>query len=203
LETTVLHWVAAYGYLAIFSLLVLGIVGLPVPDEFLLASCGFLVYQGHLQLAPTVASALAGSICGISCSYIIGRTVGWKFLHSRAGKFLHVKEKHIERVHAWFDKIGHWALMVGYFIPGVRHFTAVVAGTSKVGFRSFALYAYGGAVVWVSTFVFIGFHFGKRWPEILGAVEHHLKLASAGLGAIAAAYLLYRYFSNRRRVIQK
>ena len=199
METTVLQWVATYGYLAIFSLLVLGIVGLPVPDEFLLASCGFLVYQGHLQLVPTFASAVAGSICGISCSYIIGRTIGWKFLHSRAGKFLHIKEKHIQRVHAWFDRIGHWALMVGYFIPGVRHFTAVVAGTSKVDFRSFALYAYGGAVVWVSTFVFIGFHFGKRWPEILGAVEHHLKLASAALAALTVAYLLYRYFSNKRR----
>jgi membrane protein DedA with SNARE-associated domain len=84
----------------------------------------------------------------------------------------------------------------------VRHFTAVVAGTTKVEYRSFALYAYGGAVVWVSTFLFIGFHFGKRWPEILGAVEHHLKLASAALGALALAYFLYRYFSKRRRVVK-
>jgi membrane protein DedA with SNARE-associated domain len=195
--------VATYGYFAIFSLLFLGIVGLPVPDEFLLTSCGFLVYQGHLQLVPTVASALAGSICGITCSYYIGRTVGWKFLHSRAGKFLHIKEAYIQRVHAWFDRIGHWALAVGYFIPGVRHFTAVVAGTTKVEFPSFALFAYGGAVVWVSTFVFIGFHFGKRWPEILAAVEHHLKLASAGIAAVVLAYLLYRYFTNKRRTVTK
>ena len=59
MENTVLQWVATYGYFAIFSLLVLGIVGLPVPDEFLLTGCGFLVYQGHLKLIPTVASALA------------------------------------------------------------------------------------------------------------------------------------------------
>jgi len=119
LENTVLQWVATYGYFAIFSLLVLGIVGLPVPDEFLLASCGFLVFKGDLQLVPTLLSALAGSTCGITLSYTIGRTVGWKFLHSRWGRFLHVKDEHIERVHHWFDKIGHWALMVGYFIPGV------------------------------------------------------------------------------------
>jgi membrane protein DedA with SNARE-associated domain len=202
LETTVLQWVATYGYFAIFSLLVLGIVGLPVPDEFLLASCGFLVYQGHLQLVPTLASALAGSMCGITCSYIIGRTVGWKFLHSRVGKFLHVKEKHIVLVHKWFDKIGHWALVVGYFIPGVRHFTAVVAGTTKVEYRSFALFAYSGAVAWVSTFVFVGYHFGSRWLEILSAIEKNLKLASAVLAALALAYLLYWYFSKRRRAIK-
>ena len=60
LESTVLQWVATYGYVAIFSLLVFGIVGLPVPDEFLLTGCGFLVYQGHLQLVPTVLQRVGG-----------------------------------------------------------------------------------------------------------------------------------------------
>jgi membrane protein DedA with SNARE-associated domain len=71
-----------------------------------------------------------------------------------------------------------------------------------VEYRSFALFAYAGAVIWVSTFVFIGYHFGRRWPEILGAVEHHLKLGSAALAALAVAYLLYRYFSKRRRALK-
>lgn len=198
MENTVLQWVATYGYFAIFSLLVLGIVGLPVPDEFLLASCGFLVYQGHLRLVPTLGSALAGSASGITCSYLIGRTIGWKFLHSRAGRLLHIKDEQIARVHDWFDRIGHWALMVGYFIPGVRHFTAIVAGTSKLEYRSFALFAYSGAATWVATFVFIGYHFGRRWQQILGAVEHHLKLASFVLGVVIVAYLIVRYFWRKR-----
>ena len=104
LENAVLQWVATYGYFAIFSLLVLGIVGLPVPDEFLLTGCGFLVYQGHLRLIPTFASALAGSMSGITCSYLIGRTVGWKFLHSRVGRWLHIRDRDIRRVHDWSDR---------------------------------------------------------------------------------------------------
>jgi membrane protein DedA with SNARE-associated domain len=199
LEETVLQWVATYGYFAIFSLLVLGIVGLPVPDEFLLASCGFLVFQGHLQLIPTVASAFAGSASGITCSYVIGRTVGWKFLHSRLGRLLRIKDEHIARVHQWFERIGHWALMVGYFIPGVRHFTAIVAGTSKLEYRSFAMYAYSGAAVWVSIFIFIGYHFGKNFHTILDAVERHLKIASIVLGVLVLAYLLYKYLRRPKR----
>lgn len=199
MESVVLEWVATYGYVAIFTLLVLGIVGLPVPDEFLLTSCGFLVYQGTLQLVPTVASALAGSITGITCSYILGRTVGWKFLHSRLGRMLHIKDEHIRRVHDWFDSIGHWALMIGYFVPGVRHFTAVVAGTSKLELGSFAMYAYTGAAIWVGIFVFIGYHFGSRWKAILGVVEHHLTLGSIALGVVAAAYLAYLYLRRKKR----
>jgi membrane protein DedA with SNARE-associated domain len=190
--------VATYGYFAIFSLLVLGIVGLPVPDEFLLASCGFLVYQGHLLLVPAVASAMLGSASGITCSYLIGRTVGWKFLHSRLGRFLHVRDEQIARVHDWFNRLGHWALLIGYFIPGVRHFTAIVAGTSKLEYRGFALYAYSGAVLWVSTFIFIGYHFGEHFKQILALVEHHLKLASIVLAALIAVYLIFRFLTRRK-----
>jgi membrane protein DedA with SNARE-associated domain len=197
LENTVLQWVATYGYFAIFSLLVLGIVGLPVPDEFLLASCGFLVYQGHLQLIPTLASALAGSVSGITCSYIIGRTVGWTFLHSRFGRMLHIRDSQIARVHDWFNRLGHWALMIGYFIPGVRHFTAIVAGTSKLEYRGFALYAYSGAALWVSIFIFIGYHFGEHFKQILALVEDNLKLASIVLAGLILTYLLFRFLDRR------
>ncbi len=199
MENTVLQWVATYGYAAIFLLLVLGVVGLPVPDEFLLTGCGFLIYQGHLRAVPAFASALAGSMSGITCSYLIGRTVGWKFLHSRFGKWLHISDERVRLVHDWFDRIGHWALMIGYFVPGVRHFTAIVAGTSKLEYRSFALFAYCGALVWVSTFLFIGHHFGSRWQEMLGLVERHLKVGSIVLGALIAIYLVVRYLLRRRR----
>lgn len=191
---------AHYGYVAIFSLLVLGIVGLPVPDEFLLTGCGFLIYQGHLQPIPAFLSALAGSMSGITVSYTIGKTVGWKFLHSRFGKFLHISDERIRLVHDWFDRIGHWALLIGYFVPGVRHFTAIVAGTSKLEYRSFALFAYSGAIAWVSTFLFIGDHFGNRWEEILKLVERHLKVGSLVLAIAIAVYLVIRYFYRRRKI---
>ena len=199
LESAVLEWVATYGYAAIFTLLVLGIVGLPVPDEFLLTSCGFLAYQGHLSLVPTLIAGFLGSACGITCSYIIGRTVGWTFLHSRLGGVLHITEERIKRVHDWFNRVGHWALVVGYFIPGVRHFTAVVAGTSRLELRSFALYAYGGALFWVCTFVFLGYHFGPEWKRIFGIVEQNLMIASIIAGVLIAGYLPFRY-RHRKKV---
>src|SRR5438067_9158429 len=62
MEQYVLAWITQYGYFAIFCLLVLGIVGLPVPDETLLTFSGYLVFKGHFGFLPTVASAYAGSI---------------------------------------------------------------------------------------------------------------------------------------------
>jgi membrane protein DedA with SNARE-associated domain len=131
MEQQVLAWIAQYGYLAIFSLLVLGIVGLPVPDETLLTFTGYLVFQGHLSLPLAFLSALAGSASGITFSYLLGRYFGLTLIH-RYGKYLRITEAHVEKAHAWFRRAGHWSLTFGYFIPGVRHLTAYAAGMSEL-----------------------------------------------------------------------
>lgn len=195
----VLNWVSAYGYAAIFSLLVLGIVGLPVPDEWLLVFSGYLIYSGRLNPAGAFAAALLGSTCGITCSYLLGRNVGLPLLHSKLGRFAHISDARIRKVHDWFDRIGHWALFGGYFVPGVRHFTALVAGTTLLEYRSFALFAYSGALTWVSIFLFIGYHFGERWRSVLLVVEHNLRLASEIGLVLILCYLLIRYVKRQRR----
>ena len=69
---TLSQWVFHYGYAGIFFLLVLGIVGLPIPDETLLTFAGYLVFRNHLKLTPVYAAAFLGSICGITISYGLG-----------------------------------------------------------------------------------------------------------------------------------
>ena len=86
LSETILRWVIEYGYIGIFSVLALGIIGAPIPDEGVLAFAGYLVYEGKLRLIPTMAAAFLGSACGITLSYGLGRTVGEilvrKFTHA-------------------------------------------------------------------------------------------------------------------------
>jgi membrane protein DedA with SNARE-associated domain len=194
-----LSWVSTYGYAAIFCLLVLGIVGLPVPDEWLLVFSGYLAFSGRLSVAGVVASAFLGSSCGITCSYLLGRKVGLPLLHSKFGRYAHISDQQIRRVHDWFNRAGHWALFVGYWIPGVRHFTALVAGTSCLEYQAFARYAYSGALLWVCSFVFIGYHFGERWRQVLTLVEENLRLASMVGLAILLGYAGITYVLRRKK----
>ena len=191
-------WVSTYGYAAIFGLLVFGIVGLPIPDETLLVFSGYLIWRGNLSLIPTVLAAFLGSICGITLSYIIGRTLGLGFIH-KWGRYIHVTEERLAHVHRWFDRIGHWALFVGYYIAGVRHFTAIVAGTSSLEYRSFAMYAYSGGLVWVCTFVGIGYYFGEHWKQVIDTVHKNLLIVSAVVIAVAIAYLAIQRLRGQRR----
>lgn len=191
MEQQVLGWITQYGYVAIFSLLMLGIVGLPVPDETLLTFTGYLVYQGHLWLGPAYLVAFLGSACGITVSYTLGRTFGLTLIH-RYGRYLRITEAHVEKAHAWFRRAGHWSLTIGYFIPGVRHFTAYAAGMSDLEAPTFAAYAYSGAALWAGTFIGLGYLLGERWKAVQANVDRYLiGLAIAGVVA-AGGYWAWR-----------
>jgi membrane protein DedA with SNARE-associated domain len=65
--------IAQYSYWGIFFSLGLGIVGLPIPDETLMAYVGFLVFEGKLNYALAIIVAFAGTSFGITVGYFIGR----------------------------------------------------------------------------------------------------------------------------------
>jgi len=197
METQVLAWITHYGYLAIFSLLVLGIVGLPVPDETLLTFTGYLAFTGHLSLPLAFGTALAGSISGITISFYLGRVLGMKVIH-RYGRYLRIKEEHFNQAHGWFERVGHWALTIGYFIPGVRHLTAYAAGISELQPSHFALFAYSGAVLWVSTFIGLGYFLGDRWKAVEGNIHHVLVLTAIGIGVLLIGYLVWWKWLRKR-----
>ncbi len=194
----VFAWISHYGYAAVFSLLVLGIVGLPVPDETLLVFSGYLIFKGRLHPVWAFLAAFAGSACGISLSYLIGRTLGYRAV-SRYGKYLHITEERLERVHGWFQKIGDWFLAIGYFIPGVRHVTALVAGTSKLEYKIFAAFAYSGAAVWVAAFLSLGYFVGEDWQAALALAHRYLLEFALGVAALAAlGWWIYKRRSDKR-----
>ncbi len=193
----ILTWVANWGYGAVFALLVCGIVGVPVPDEWLLVFSGYLIWKGRFNPVWAVLAAFGGSACGITISYAIGRTLGLAVVH-RYGAWFHIGENDIRRIHDWFARLGHWALFFGYFIPGVRHFTALVAGTSKLELRNFGAFAWSGALVWVCTFISIGYFLGEQWQQVFTTIDRHIKMAGIGIIVLLLLYVLFRWWQKKK-----
>ena len=192
------EWISAHGYLGIFFLLMLGVFGLPIPDETLLVFSGYLIFQGKLHLVGVLLASFFGSAAGISISYLLGRLVGLRIV-SHYGHFIGLSQERVSRVHGWFRGIGHWVLVLGYFVPGVRHVTAIVAGVSGLELAPFMLFAYSGAFIWVSTFLYIGYFFGVHWKHVSETIHANLVVASCAAGVAILCYLLARRFLRNRR----
>jgi membrane protein DedA with SNARE-associated domain len=190
-EQLVLDWLVHYGPLALFGLLMLGIFGLPVPDETLLTFAGVLVGRGKVPFVTTWLAGVLGGIGGISFSYLLGRTTGLFVVH-RYGKWLHLTDDQLERASAWLSKRGKWSLTFGYFIPGFRHVTGIVAGASRLHYGIFATFAYLGAGLWASAFIVLGWYGGEQWQSIVALLHRSAVVVTVLLMLSAAAYLLMR-----------
>ena len=191
----VLELIANYGYYGLFASLVLGIVGVPIPDELLMTYCGYLVSRGTLSYTITLLTAIGGSITGITLSYWLGRHFGLPLV-SRYGKRFGVTEARLEKVNSWYLRFGKIVLMIGYFIPGIRHVTAFAAGISRMRFGSFALYAYLGGVIWAVTFITLGKMLGVHWTRVTGMMHDILFWA---LLLVVVGVLLYLLLYRRKK----
>ena len=181
------QFLAHYGYAAIFLLLCAGIVGPLIPDETILVLAGVLIHRGTLSALPAGLCACAGSLCGITVSYYLGRRGVAFALRRLAGP-------HMQQAHQWFEKYGRWTLFFGYFLAGVRHFTALIAGSTELAYPEFATFAYPGGVVWVITFLSIGYFVGDQWSRLEGSIHTGAVIATV---ALVVGGLLWWKFKKR------
>ena len=134
---------------------------------------------------------------GITLSYILGLKLGLPVL-KKYGPKIRIKEHHIEK-HIFYLKIWAISLMIGYFIPGVRHLTAYFAGVSNLTLWRFCLYAYGGALIWISVFIGLGWKLGEKWRFVEYSLHHYgiwILLISAVVTCFVWLYIKKRKTAN-------
>ncbi|OPA77674.1 hypothetical protein BVG16_14620 [Paenibacillus selenitireducens] len=154
-----------HGVLVLFFILFLELLGLPLPGELLMSFAGYMVFQGKLHGIPLIIMGSLGVCLGITASYICGYVAGRPFME-KYGKYVHLGPNNLQRNTVWFGTYGNKLLVIAYFIPGIRHVTGYFAGMMKTPFRTFACYAYSGAVLWVSVFVILGKILGPEWEKL-------------------------------------
>ena len=171
-----------------------------LPGDTLLFALGLFLNSGRIDIfgtAPVVelliafvlltAAAFLGNVIG----YEIGRAIGPP-LYQRDGRLL--KKKYFDQTHAFFDKHGNKALVIGRFVPFVRTFITVVAGVTRMDRRRFFLWSFVGAVLWVGSILLLGFTLGEAFPSL----GENIDKALAVILAFTIVPIAYEWWRHRR-----
>jgi len=179
---------ARYGYAAVFVGVFLENTGLPVPGETMLLAGAALAQFGRLSLGWVIASAIAGATLGDNLGFLIGRHGGRRL----ADRFIPAAQ--LRDFDRYFEQHGPKTVFVARFITGLRVVGAILAGGGGMRWRTFLMYNALGAVVWSTTFGFVGYALGKSWDTLERFV------GAAGIaGLIAVAGLTIVWFRRSRR----
>jgi membrane-associated protein len=159
--------VKEYGYIALYFVLWLGFFGLPVPNEVIVMTSGFITSKSLFQPLPAFIVTFAGVMSSLTTLYCLGR-FSYHSIHPRLMKNQRMKI-YVEKSEVLISKYGPVALSFGYFFPGVRHLIPFMVGSYKMNFSKFALFAYGTGFIWCLVLFTSGYYFGNH-IEVIGEI---------------------------------
>ncbi|TQK73817.1 membrane protein DedA with SNARE-associated domain [Brevibacillus sp. AG162] len=186
-----------YGYVAIFFLLWLGIVGLPIPDELVVATGGFLASIGVLNPWYSFLAGYLGVASGLTIGFLLGKYFGKPIL-----QWLCKTEKTrnaVNRSTGLLEKYGTAALCISYLFPVVRHVVPYLVGLGGMTFRRYAMLSYPIGLVWTIGFYFLGHVFGNNVEAIIEVIRKYGFYALLVIVVVLAVVFFVRkqFMANR------
>jgi membrane protein DedA with SNARE-associated domain len=183
-----------YGYLAVFSVLILCGFGLPVPEDITLVAGGVISFLGESNVHVMFGVGMAGVMVGDSVMFLAGFYGGENILKQKfIAKF--VTPQRFQKVQEQFEKYGKWVVFMARFMPGLRAPIFLSAGVSKkVSFTRFFLTDGLAALISVPVWVYLGY-FGATNFEWLMATIHKGQMAILillGIAILLGVFIVYK-----------
>lgn len=199
MRATIPHLLHSYGYLFLFVVVGAESMGIPLPGETALVTAAAFAALGHLDIYGVIVTAAAAAILGDTGGYWIGR-IGGVQLVRRWGRVLHVRESHLARAHAFFERHGGKTVFIGRFVALLRTWAALLAGAGEMHYGRFLLYNAAGGITWAVVFGTLGYAFGRNLPRLEGYVGR-ASVALLVIVAVAAiaAVVVHRFRSRAAR----
>jgi membrane protein DedA with SNARE-associated domain len=194
-----ISWVTAtigdYGLFAVFGLMLLESMGIPIPSEAISPFAGYLVSLEQISFLGAVAAGILGNLIGSWIAYFIGLW-GGRELWLRYGRFVGMRGHHLAVAEKWFDKYGEFTVFISRCLPVVRTFISFPAGTARMNFAKFTFYTFAGCVPWVFALTYFGYYLGENWDRV-GSYLHYLDYTVILAVLVGAVYLFLRWRSSR------
>jgi membrane protein DedA with SNARE-associated domain len=182
------------GYAAIFALIAVETMGIPVPGETALIAAALLAHDGRMDIVLLCIVASAAAIIGDNVGFAIGRKGGRK-LFARPGPFHAHRLKVLELGEPFFAKHGPKAVFLGRWVSGLRIASAWLAGMNKMSWPTFLFWNALGGIVWATSVAVSVYLLGHVAEEIFSAAGP----IAAGLVVLGVvAFFVWRHRRARR-----
>ena len=170
------------------------VFGFFFPGDTLLFTAGLLCGTNDLDinifflLFSVTGAAILGNLTG----YISGKYFGKKLFAKEDSFFF--KKRHLETTKFYYEKYGGASIIAGRFLPVVRTFVPILAGTIDMNFFKFKLYNITGAFLWVWTLIPIGYFLGNKFPQLI----HQLEYFIIGIFLVTTFFLIKGYLKIKK-----
>lgn len=149
-----------YGVLFLIVFCETGLVVTPIlPGDSLLFAAGALCAVGGLDVKLLIGLLIVAAILGDTVNYWVGQWMGPKVFQMKNSRIF--KPEYLRKTQAFYERHGGKTIILARFVPIVRTFAPFVAGVGAMSYKKFLAYNVIGGIVWVASFVLLGYFFGN------------------------------------------
>lgn len=174
-----------------------GLVVTPfLPGDSLLFAVGTfcaLPPPNNLSLGLLIVLLTVAAIIGDSVNYWIGARLGPRLFKGENVRFLN--RKHLERTHEFYERYGGKTIILARFMPIIRTFAPFVAGMGRMTYRKFMAFNVIGGVIWVVSFLVLGYFFGN-----MPVVKKNFSLVILGIIILSILPAVIEIIRERNRL---
>ncbi len=174
-----------------------GLVVTPfLPGDSLLFAVGAfcaLPPPGNLSLGILLAILPIAAVLGDTVNYWIGAKLGPRLFRGENVRLLN--RKHLERTHEFYERYGGKTIILARFMPIIRTFAPFVAGMGKMTYSRFMSYNVIGGLVWIVSFLLLGYFFGN-----MPAVKKNFSFVILAIIILSILPAVIEIWRERRRM---
>jgi membrane protein DedA with SNARE-associated domain len=185
----------SFGYLAVFVLVGVESLGIPLPGETMLITAG--IYAGtthHLSIAGVIGASIAGAIIGDNLGYLVGYKGGLPFLR-RYGRYIRLNESGLRLVRYLFSKYGGRVVFFGRFVSILRTYAAFFAGTSHMRWGRFFVFNALGGIIWSVAYGLAAYYGQNAFRRLSTPLD--VAVAAVAVALIALLVRFVRHHAQR------
>lgn len=194
-------WAQSYGlglYLILFLIIFAetGLVVAPfLPGDSLLFATGALLALDlpGLNILIMIPVLIIAAILGDMLNYYVGRWMAPRLFGNAQSRWLN--KKHLEKTKDFYDKHGGKTIILARFMPIVRTYAPFVAGMGGMKYSEFFVFNVVGAIVWISSFLGLGYFFGN-----IPAIKANFQYVILAIIIVSFMPLVIEYLKSRRKV---
>ncbi|MFP8964272.1 DedA family protein [Streptomyces nanhaiensis] len=192
------HLIQTFGLIGILCIVFAEsglLIGFFLPGDSLLFTTGLLVATDqylHHPLWLVCTLIVLAAVAGDQVGYMFGRKVGPALFRRPDSRLF--KQENVEKAHEFFEKHGPKSLVLARFVPIVRTFTPVIAGVSRMDYRSFLIFNVLGGVLWGAGVTLLGAALGQ-----VRFVRDNIDLILVLIVLLSVLPIVVEYLRARRR----
>ncbi len=192
-----------YGLAAIFILLLVKTIGVPVPipADLIILTAAARVAQGKLNIWQTFIVILIALVIGGLIQFILARGPGRGLLY-RFGRYAGLTAPRLDAASSRVKKGGALSISIAILVPGVRGAAIVASGLADMSLRTFLTGLALGSLLFVGLHFFLGYLGGSLFTVIAHVLPVPLIVAPA-LVLLLAIFAVWIVVRHRRKTAQR